>query len=45
MKTKPTHAKQKEEPPKNPAGITTVSKILIDEEYNTPLIQIMINDH
>jgi hypothetical protein len=30
MKTKPTHAKQKEEPPKKPAGITTVSKILID---------------
>ena len=47
MKTKPTHAKQKEEPPKKPAGITTVSKILINlaYEYNTPLIQILINDH
>jgi hypothetical protein len=30
MKTKSKYVKPKEEPPKKPAGITTVSKILID---------------
>jgi hypothetical protein len=41
------YVKPNEEPPKKPAGITTVSKNLIDlaYEYNTPLIQILINDH
>jgi len=30
MKTNSKYVKPKEEPPKKPAGITTVSKILID---------------
>jgi len=30
MKTKSKYVKPKEEPPTKPAGITTVSKILID---------------
>ena len=47
MKRNSKYVKPNEEPPKKPAGITTVSKNLIDlaYEYNTPLIQILINDH